>query len=155
MDVMQIGKSLLLSTSLIWGLSCTDTEASTAPRYDTVSVTEGDLSIIVEATGNLEPIRKVEVKSKASGEVIGMSVDVGDEVGTGALLARIDPRDVQNGFDQAEADLEVAQARLDISEAQKLRSEELESSGVISLQEHERNNLDYANAQATLVKASA
>ncbi len=153
MDVINIIKSFLLLNVLIWGISCTDTEANTAPTYDTAVVIEGDLSITVEATGNIEPIRKVEVKSKASGEVVGMRVDVGDEVGPGALLARIDPRDVQNGFDQAKADLEVAKARLDISGAQKLRSEELLSSGVISLQEHESNNLDYANAQANLVKA--
>ena len=153
MDVIKIIKPFLLLNVLIWGISCTDTEANTAPTYDTAIVTQGDLSITVEATGNVEPIRKVEVKSKASGEVVGMRVDVGDEVGPGALLARIDPRDVQNGFDQAKADLEVAKARLDISGAQKLRSEELLSSGVISLQEHESNNLDYANAQANLVKA--
>ena len=153
MDVIKIIKPFLLLNVLIWGISCTDTEANTAPTYDTAIVTQGDLSITVEATGNIEPIRKVEVTSKASGEVLGMLVDVGDEVGPGALLARIDPRDVQNGFDQAKADLEVAQARLDISGAQKVRSEELLSSGVISLQEHEANNLDYANAQANLVKA--
>ena len=148
MNATQIGRSFLLLVTSVWGISCSDTEANTAPAYDTAVVTEGDLSITVEATGNIEPIRKVEVTSKASGEVLGMLVDVGDEVGPGALLARIDPRDVQNGFDQAQADLEVAQARLDISGAQKVRSEELLSSGVISLQEHEANNLDYANAQA-------
>ncbi len=153
MKPMQISKSLLFSGGFVWCLSCTSTEANNAPTYDTVVVTEGDLSITVEATGSIEPIRKVEVTSKASGEVLGMLVDVGDEVGPGALLARIDPRDVQNGFDQAKADLEVAQARLDISGAQKVRSEELLSSGVISLQEHEANNLEYANAQANLVKA--
>jgi len=154
MKVIQISRSFLLLSIAVWGLSsCSDTEANNAPTYDTAVVSEGDLSITVEATGNIEPIRKVEVTSKASGEVLGMLVDVGDEVGPGALLARIDPRDVQNGFDQAKADLEVAQARLDISGAQKVRSEELLSSGVISLQEHEANNLDYANAQANLVKA--
>ena len=153
MNATQISRSFLLLATSVWGISCSDTEANTAPAYDTAVVTEGDLSITVEATGNIEPIRKVEVTSKASGEVLGMLVDVGDEVGPGALLARIDPRDVQNGFDQAQADLEVAQARLDISGAQKVRSEELLSSGVISLQEHEANNLDYANAQANLVKA--
>ena len=154
MKVIWISRSFLLLFTSVWSLSsCSDTEANNAPAYDTAVVSEGNLSITVEATGNIEPIRKVEVTSKASGEVLGMLVDVGDEVGPGALLARIDPRDVQNGFDQAKADLEVAQARLDISSAQKVRSEELLSSGVISLQEHEANNLDYANAQANLVKA--
>ena len=109
--------------------------------------------IIAEATGNVEPIRKVEVKSKASGEVLRLHVDIGDEVEPGALLAEVDPRDVQNAFDQAEADLDVARARLEISQAQLERSEELLRSGVISTQEHESRSLDFANSRATLVRA--
>ena len=89
MNVTQISRSFVLLASSVWGLSCSDTEANNAPTYDTVVVIEGDLSITVEATGSVEPIRKVEVTSKASGEVLGMLVDVGDEVGIGALLARI------------------------------------------------------------------
>jgi HlyD family secretion protein len=116
-------------------------------------VERGDLTLTAEATGNVEPVRKVEVKSKASGEILRLHVDIGDQVEPGALLAEIDPRDVRNAFDQAEADLEVAQARLDIAQAQLGRSEELLSSGVISVQEHESKNLEYANSQATKVKA--
>jgi HlyD family secretion protein len=109
--------------------------------------------ITAEATGSVEPIRKVEVTSKASGEVTRLYVDIGDEVEPGALLAEVDPRDVKNAFDQAEADLEVAQARLEISQAQLDRSEELLQSGVISTQEHESRALDFANSRATLVRA--
>ena len=109
--------------------------------------------ITAEATGTVEPIRKVEVKSKASGEVLRLHVDIGDEVEPGALLAEVDPRDVQNAFDQAEADLDVARARLEISQAQLERSEELLRLGVISTQEHESRSLDFANSRATLVRA--
>ena len=57
MDVIKIIKPFLLLNVLIWGISCSDTEANTAPTYDTAIVTQGDLSITVEATGNVEPIR--------------------------------------------------------------------------------------------------
>ena len=133
--------------------ACGAGEADEAPSLKTAAVTRGNLMITAEATGNVEPIRAVEVTSKASGEVLRLYVDVGDEVEPGALLAEVDPRDVRNGFDQAEADLEVAQARLEISQAQLRRSEELLQSGVISAQEHESRNLDFANSRATLVKA--
>ena len=134
-------------------VACGASEADEAPTLQTAAVTRGDLMITAEATGNVEPIRKVEVKSKASGEVLRLHVDIGDEVEPGALLAEVDPRDVQNAFDQAEADLDVARARLEISQAQLERSEELLQSGVISTQEHESRSLDFANSRATLVRA--
>ncbi len=130
------------------------TEADEAPTVQSAVVERGDLRITAEATGNVEPVRKVEVKSKASGEILRLHVDIGDEVQPGALLAEVDPRDVRNASDQAEADLEVAQARLDIAQAQLTRSEGLLASGVISVQEHESKNLEYANSVANFVKAT-
>ena len=132
---------------------CRSGEAEPASALQTTNVIRGMLRITAEATGTVEPIRKVEVKSKASGEILALAVDVGDQVETGALLARIDPRDVRNAYEQANADLEVAQARLEISEAQARRSRELVDAGVITAQEFESSRLELANAQAGLVKA--
>ncbi len=146
-------RSWAVTLFLPLAVACGTSEADEAPTVQTALVERGDLMITAEATGNVEPVRKVEVKSKASGEILRLYVDIGDRVEPGALLAQIDPRDVRNAFDQAEADLDVAQARLDISEAQLGRSEELLASAVISVQEHESKNLEYANSQATLVKA--
>ena len=123
-------------------VACGSSEADEAPTIQTTAVVRGDLMITAEATGSLEPILKVEVKSKASGEILRLHVDIGDEVDPGALLAEIDPRDVRNDFNQTEADLQVARARLEISQAQLNRSEELLRSGVISTQEHESRSLD-------------
>jgi len=130
-----------------------EAEADDGPSVVTVPVTRADLRITVEATGSVEPVRNVEVKSKASGEILVLHVDVGDYVMPGALLAEVDPRDVRNAFEQAEADLQVAEARMEISEAQLARSEELVQQGVITQQEFETRNLDHANAQAQLVRA--
>ena len=134
-------------------VACGADEGGDEMVFQSATVRRGDLRITAEATGNVEPIRTVEVTSKASGEVTRLYVDIGDEVEPGALLAEVDPRDVKNAFDQAEADLEVAQARLEISQAQLDRSEELLQSGVISAQEHESRALDFANSRATLVRA--
>ena len=134
--------------------ACSNDESVTeGSSLTTVEVTRGDLSIRAEATGTVEPIRTVEVKSKASGEILRLHADVGDEVGPGSLLADIDPRDVQNRFNQTEADLAVAQARLEISEAQLERSDQLLGAAVITPQEHESSRLEFANSQASLVKA--
>ena len=143
----------LLGAVAVAAQACQVGEATETPTLQTVEVTRGDLSIRAEATGTVEPIRTVEVKSKASGEILRLHADIGDQVEIGALLADIDPRDVQNRFNQTEADLAVARASLDISQAQLERSDRLLEAAVITPQEHEGARLQYANAQASLVKA--
>ena len=87
-------------------------------NIEAVAVERGDLIVTASSTGVLEPVLEVEVTSKASGEILRLHVDVGDEIEPGALLAEIDPRDVRNVADQADADIEVARARMDIAERQ-------------------------------------
>ncbi|HSG06854.1 MAG TPA: efflux RND transporter periplasmic adaptor subunit [Longimicrobiales bacterium] len=143
-----------MALTLLAVSACSTGEAAEdAPRLQTEEVIRGDLTILAEATGTVEPVRSVEVKSKASGEILRLYVDVGDIVQPGALLAEVDPRDVRNRYEQAQADLEVAKARTEISKAQLDRSAELLSAGVIAEQEHETKRLDYANALANQVKA--
>jgi len=124
-----------------------------APTALTVQVTRGDLLIRAEATGTVEPVREVEVKSKASGEILRLFVDIGDEVERGALLAEIDPRDVMNRFNQTQADLAVAEAQLEIAEAQLGRQQRLLDAEVITQAEFENATLSFANARAGLVRA--
>src|SRR5688572_3839689 len=134
---------------------CGEGEAAedSGPTRLTATVRRGDLIIRAEATGNIEPVRKVEVKSKASGEVLRLHAGVGDQVTRGTLLAEIDPRDVRNNHNQVEANLEVSRARLEIAAAQLERSNQLFAANVITQQEHENARLDHTNAQAELVRA--
>ena len=111
------------------------------------------MRITAEADGELEPVLKVEVKSKASGEILDLFVDSGDEVEEGKVLARVDPRDVRNGYDQAKADLDVAEAREKNARAQLNRNRELLAEEVITRQAFEATELEFANAQAGLVRA--
>jgi HlyD family secretion protein len=112
-----------------------------------------DILLRVEAAGQIEPVRLVEVKSNAGGEVLNLLVDTGDEVERGALLAQIDPRDVRSSFNQARADLEVARASLATREAQLRRAVELREANIMTVQEFEMADLDVANARAQLIRA--
>src|SRR5204863_6136946 len=67
----------------------------------TAVVERRNIALSIQATGTVEPIDLVEVKSKASGQIVRMPVQVGSFVQKGALLAQIDPRDVQNQYAQA------------------------------------------------------
>ncbi|MCH7531112.1 MAG: efflux RND transporter periplasmic adaptor subunit [Gemmatimonadetes bacterium] len=149
-----IGRCAVLGLLLVTASACEGGEAAeAASTVETVEVVRATLLISAEATGTIEPIREVEVKSKASGEILRLHVDIGDEVRPGQLLADIDPRDVQNRYDQTEADLEVAQVRFDIGEDQLERSNQLLAREVITAQEHEGARVEYANSRANLVKA--
>jgi HlyD family secretion protein len=112
-----------------------------------------DMEIVAEASGLLEPIRVVEVKSKASGEVLRVLVETGNPVKQGDLLTEIDPRDVQNALVQAEADVESAQVKMKTVEAQRQRMEALRATGVVTQQELETAVDAAATARATAVRA--
>ena len=134
-------------------VGCTGAEAPESAALSTTAVVRGNLRIVAEATGTAEPVLNLEVKSKASGEVLRLHVDVGDEVAVGTLLAEIDPRDVVNRYQQAEADLTVSEAQVKNARAQLARSEELQAAGVITVQELESAELSAANAEAGLIRS--
>ncbi|GIV01718.1 MAG: hypothetical protein KatS3mg015_0548 [Fimbriimonadales bacterium] len=79
--------------------------------YRTTKVTRGDVVRSFTATGVLQPLTTVDVKSKAGGEVIRLAVEEGDYVRKGDLIAEIDPRDTKALYEQAAADLDAAVAR--------------------------------------------
>ena len=71
-------------------------------------VEKGDLAKSVVATGKVEPIIKVEVKSKASGIVKKLFVDAGDRVKKGQLLAQLDKDEIQAQVEQSRAGMAAA-----------------------------------------------
>ena len=119
----------------------------------TAPVERRNITVTAEATGTVEPVNIVEVKSKASGLITQMPVDVGTKVSAGQLIVQIDTRDVKNSYDQATAALRAAQTNLQVAQAQKTRSDELFKQEVITPQEHETATLTYAQAQSQVVAA--
>ena len=134
--------------------ACGRKQANTS-AVQTAPVTRRDIIVDAQANGVVEPVTIVEVKSKASGMITRMNVETGTLVKPGDLLAQIDTRDVQNQYNQAAADERAAEARLQVSAAQKKRSDDMFAQRVITAQEHETAALDYANAQAAAVRARA
>jgi HlyD family secretion protein len=130
-----------------------ETENQSPAGLEIAVVERGNLESTVEATGTVEPILVIEVKSQASGEILDAPMELGDRVAKDALIAHIDPRDVQNAFEQADADLDVARAGLQVAERQLERIEKLHDSAVVTDEELESATLQHANARAALVKA--
>jgi HlyD family secretion protein len=147
--------SLALALAVVVGTSACGGGKDKAPFVQTALVTRRTIVIDAEATGSVEPINVVEVKSKASGLITKMTVETGTLVKPGDLLVQIDTRDVQNQYNQAEADLKAAQAKLQVSEQQKKRSDELFKARVITSQEYEAASLDLENSRAAVIRSAA
>jgi len=86
-----------------------------APTIDPskiATVEKGDIARSVVATGKVEPLTKVEVKSKASGLVKSVLVDYGQRVKRGQVLVELDKEQLAATFREQQASLEAAQATL-------------------------------------------
>ena len=120
--------------------------------YKKQETTEQTLEVSIEASGVIEAISSVEIKSKASGEVLFLGAEVGDFIDKGFMLAQIDQRTANNIVDQTESDLEAAKVRLLNAEAQYERGKELHKNSSISDKDFEDIKENYAQAKSTVVR---
>jgi HlyD family secretion protein len=110
-----IGIALVLL--IVGGLIAATSGGTKIDPSKLAKVEKGDLAKSVVATGKVEPITKVEVKSKASGIVKKLYVDYGDRVKKGQLLAQLDKLEIQAQVDQAKAGLQASESNLSSAQA--------------------------------------
>jgi HlyD family secretion protein len=87
-----------------------------------VRVERMDLARSVVATGKIEPTTKVEIKSKASGIILKLPVNVGDRVRQGQIICELDQNDLLPRLRQVQAALGVADATLKSARADYVRT---------------------------------
>jgi HlyD family secretion protein len=78
----------------------------------TVEAKRGDISVTVSESGVLEPVTQVEVKSRVAGRVKRIFVTEGQRVQQGALIALVDPTEVERDAERIKAQLAASQANL-------------------------------------------
>jgi len=145
---------LLPQVALVSLLAACGRPESKAPgTYQTEPVGKRDIVVSVEAAGLIEPSVTVELKSKASGQILKIHGETGDVVEAGTPLVQIDKRNPQNSLSQATAQLEAARARRSIAEAQKKRAEKLLAERIINDVDFEQAQLEWANAKAEVVRS--
>ncbi len=96
----------------LYFLPSTVSENPKKPVFKTSKVISGDLSVKISATGLVEPNFKVEVKSKASGEVLSFPFVEGDNVKKGILLLQLDKSDEKRNVAKARIELSSSSAKL-------------------------------------------
>ena len=119
------------------------------------AITRQTILVQAEATGVVEPINVIEVKSKSSGQIVAMPVETGTLVKPGDLIVQLDTRDTRNAYAQAKADLDAANVNLRVSKQGIDRADELYKERIITAVEREAAQVSYANAQATVLRNRA
>jgi HlyD family secretion protein len=148
-------RTLILSISLLVLLGCgQEAPESVAPLYESAPIETRSIDVTVDAAGIVEPESTVEVKSKASGEVLAVHADTGDIVEAGSLLVEIDKRTPRNRLSETEAALVAAQARRRIAQTQVQRAESLFKSQTLTQADFEQTQLEFANAESQVVSSS-
>jgi HlyD family secretion protein len=120
-----------------------------------VKVMRGDLNLSVSANGVVQPINKVEIRSKAGGQILQLNFEEGSFVQKNDLLAIVDTTQTKNDYEQAKADLASATQSLTQAENNARRSKELYEKKLISDQDIDQSKVDLVRAQTTLVRAKA
>jgi len=146
--------------------------SSTSVQYKTQEVQQGELTVLVTATGTLEATNQVDVSSELSGIIKTVEADYNSKVKVGQPLAKLDTTKLEAQVTQSKAALEAAsakvlQAQATVREtrsklAQLRRVKELSNNRVPSQTEmdaaeaaHERALADVASARAAVSQAQA
>ena len=146
---------LILIFMIIISISSKDApkqDEALANFYKKEQVSPKNLFGSIEASGLIEAISSVEIKSKASGEILFLGAEVGDFIDKGSMLSQIDQRTPKNILDQSKSDLTASNVRLENAEAQFKRGKKLHDNGSISDKDFEDIQEAFAQAKSTLVR---
>jgi RND family efflux transporter MFP subunit len=123
-------------------------------RYKDIPVQRATFQVMVSANGIVRPIDRIEIKSKASGEIVEIPVEEGLFVKKGELIARLDQKDESAAVKQAQADLDIARAELNQAQRVFDRRRKLFDADLISEEELGGIELNLAVAKGGLVRAT-
>ena len=124
--------------------------ASTPLQYETTTVGRGELTQVVTATGQLNPLVKVEVGSQISGIIQKLVVDFNSPVREGEVIAQLDPATYQANLIQAQGNLANAKAAEELAQLSAERAKTLQSEKLNAKAEYEKAVADLHQAEAAV-----
>ncbi len=135
---------------------------TTPIQYKTEQVRRGELTVIVTATGTLQPTNTVSVGSELSGIMKSVEANYNDRVKVGQVLAKLDTSKLEAQITQSRAALESAKASLEKAQTSLVdakrtmnRNKELVSKGLISQSDFDTSETNYEASVAGLSAAKA
>lgn len=145
----------LLSTSLLLSSSALAQDAAAPPPVTVAKPLIRDVVDNDEFVGRFEPSDEVSVRARVGGYLDEVHFTDGALVKKGDLLFVIDQRPYKIALEQADAQLQSAQATLTYAESQMKRAEKLSTTGGQSVQTLEDRRREWITAQASLRAAQA
>jgi HlyD family secretion protein len=149
-----LNRTIVLALAALTLAACSK-EKKNELTIPVAAVERQTIVVDAQATGVVEPINVIEVKAKSSGQIVAMPVETGTFVKTGDLLVQLDTRDTRNSYAQAKADLDAALIRARVSRTARDRASQLFRERIITSAENEAAEVEYANAQATVLRNRA
>jgi len=125
-------------------------------EYQSVTVSRGEITQLVTATGTLNPVTNVTVGSQISGIIQTLNADFNTRVTSGQVVAQLDAATYRANVASAEGDLANANASLELTQVDFHRAEELFKSQLIAKSDYDKAvaNLHQAEAQVKMKEAS-
>ena len=128
--------------------------------YATATISKGDISNSVTATGTIEPVTEVEVGTQVSGIIDKIYVDYNSEVTKGQLIAEMDRVTLQSELASQQATYDGAKAEYEYQKKNYERSKGLHEKSLISdtdfeqaLYNYQKAKSSYDSSKASLAKA--
>ncbi|ORS68669.1 efflux transporter periplasmic adaptor subunit, partial [Escherichia coli] len=125
------------------------------PRVGVQNVQSADFAARVTLTGDIQARVQTDLSFRVGGKLISRSVDVGDHGKAKQVLARLDPKDLQNNVASAKAEVFAAQARVTQTQAAFVRQQKLLPKGYTSQSEYDAAQASLRSNQSALKAAQA
>ncbi len=126
-----------------WGPS-----AEKPTEYRTAPIVRGEITQLVTATGQLNPVVNVQVGSQISGRIQELSVDFNSKVTNGQVIAQIDPSTYKANVREAEGQLARTKAAFELAQIDARRAEELAKNHLIPQSDLDKAHADLHQAEA-------
>ena len=139
---------LVVLAAAVSGVMYFRNDHTAAPQYQTAAVTHGNLTQIVTASGQVNPVLNVQVGSQISGNIAKLYADYNSLVKSNQVVAQLDTAIFVAAVHQAEGDLANSKATLELQQVETKRSKALFDNKLIS-------DSDYDTAVASLHQAEA
>lgn len=149
-----MNRKIIAFVAIAAGALACKKQATNTLQIQTATVQRRDIIVQAEATGVIEPINVIEIKSKtASGQVLDMGIDVGTYVRPGDLIVQIDTTDLHTQLLQNTSDQEAARQTYAVAQQVLDRNTKLYNERVITKDVLEQAQNSEASAKASLLRA--
>ncbi len=160
-------KTVIVGVALAAGAACggskapETTAASAAPPVvrlaaeNVATAATSDISAGPSISGQLAPAREATVRAEVGGSIVTLTVDKGQAVRAGQVIAKISARDLDVAMNSAQAAIRSAETSLTVAESEQARTASLVKGGALAARDLEQANNLVSAAEAQVAAAKA